>query len=139
MMAFGVVFPFCAIRMLVRRDRIATALFAVGFGLYFGGLTGLTAGNAALGLVLLDNGMLPGWVAVQVVACLGLIALIVQMRSSRLVAVAVAPSPSAWYATPSFVSLEALVNTNRTGELDVLHREATGPNTWSVTPRNEGI
>jgi hypothetical protein len=109
MIAFGVVFLFCVIRMLVRRDWIATAVFAVVLGILFGGLAGLTAGSLLFGLIVLINGVVLGWVAVQLVIRFGLVALVAQMLSSSLIGDVVTVSPSAWFATPSFVSLSALV------------------------------
>src|SRR2546428_11532842 len=71
MVAFGVVFFFCVIRILVRREKIATALFAVLLGILFGGLAGLTAGNLAFGLIVLINGVVLRWGAGQLGVRLG--------------------------------------------------------------------
>ena len=104
--AFTFVFFFCLIRMIVRRDWIATTVFAVLLGAISGGIGSGTAARALIGLAL---GLMVGGVTVGLLVRFGLIAVLAQNLTDMLLTSVVTLSPSAWYSASSLFNLAAVM------------------------------
>jgi len=107
--AFALVFFFCLIRMIVRRDWIATTVFAVLLGAITGGGSAFVSGNTALASVGVAVGLLFGGVTVGLLVRFGLMAVIAQTLTDALLGGVVTLSPSAWYSASSLFNLGAVM------------------------------
>ena len=107
-LAFTLVFFFCLIRMIVRRDWIATTAFALLLGAVNGGFA-FVSGNATVALVGLAVGLLVAGVTVGLLVRFGLIAVVAQILTDMLLTGVVTLSPSAWYSASSLFNLAAVI------------------------------
>lgn len=107
--AFTLVFVFCLVRMISRRDWIATTAFAVLLGVINGGGFAIANGNAALALIGLAVGLLAGGVTVGLLVRFGLVAVIARYLTATLLGSVVTLSPSAWYSASSLFNLAAVM------------------------------
>jgi hypothetical protein len=107
--AFMLVFFFCLIRMMVRRDWMAATVFAVLLGALLGGGSALMSGSSAWALVGAAVGLLLGGVTVGLLVRFGLIAVIAQNLTQTLLSNVVTLSPSPWYSASSFFNLAAVM------------------------------
>jgi len=132
--SFSVVFFFCLIRMIVRRDWIATTAFAVLLGAFVAGGSAVVSGNAALALVGLAVGLLAGGVTVGLLVRFGLIAVIARYLTATLLGNVVTLSPSAWYSASSLFNLAAVMAiTFLAGWVCLSAKRAAAPATTGVS------
>lgn len=100
-------FVFCLVRMVARRDWIATTVFAIVFAGLLGAAAAATVRSPAGSLVMAVQGVVLGVVWAVMLVRFGLITFIAMQLTDALLGGVMTLNPSAWYAGSSFLHLAA--------------------------------